>query len=63
MKKPNIQLRAFELDLFGYSHKEIRDKLAREFNFNTLTEKSVRTLIAAEDILAELASINSKDNK
>ncbi len=48
--------KAFELDLYGYTHIEIKDKLAKEFDFEELTVANVRTLIAAEDIMYALAS-------
>ncbi len=48
--------KAFELDLFGYTHVEIRDTLAKEFGFEELTAANVKTLIDAEDIMYALAS-------
>ncbi len=48
--------KAFELDLYGATHKEIRAILAKEFDFEELTVANVKTLIDAEDIMYALAS-------
>lgn len=54
----NIQLRAFELDLYGYDNAEIAQTLNKEQNLRTmkLTAEHVETLIKAETIAYAIAS-------